>query len=62
MGGADLPTVKELLGRKNPGMAIRYAHLSDQHKREKAEPVDSHNLVIMEREAGKVLTDLVTKN
>jgi integrase len=32
MAGVDLPTVKELLGRKDISMTMRYAHLSSDHK------------------------------
>ena len=32
MSGVDLPTVKELLGHKDISMALRYTHLSTDHK------------------------------
>jgi integrase len=32
MAGIDLPTVKELMGHKDIGMTMRYAHLSSDHK------------------------------
>jgi integrase len=34
MNGANLKTVQELLGHKNIAMTMRYAHLSQQHKKE----------------------------
>ena len=33
MKGADLPTVKELMGHKRIEMTLRYMHLSSDHKR-----------------------------
>jgi site-specific recombinase XerD len=32
MNGADIATVKELLGHKTITMTMRYAHLSKEHK------------------------------
>jgi site-specific recombinase XerD len=32
MAGVDLPTVKELIGRKHIHMTVRYTHLSSDHK------------------------------
>lgn len=37
MNGADLPTVKELLGHKTIAMTMRYAHPSPEHKRKAVE-------------------------
>ncbi len=34
MSGANLKTVQELLGHKNITMTMRYAHLSQEHKKE----------------------------
>jgi site-specific recombinase XerD len=32
LAGVDLPTVKELLGHRDVSMAMRYMHLSSDHK------------------------------
>lgn len=55
--GADLRTVQELLGHSSPVVTMRYAHLSEQHKRDAVE-----RLVGLQRkpaaesdEAGKVV-------
>jgi integrase len=32
MAGADLPTVKELMGHKHINMTLRYTHLASNHK------------------------------
>ncbi len=34
MAGVDLPTIKNLLGRKSIEMTLRYSHLSQDHKRQ----------------------------
>jgi hypothetical protein len=34
MRGASLKEVQELLGRKNISMTMRYAHLSQEHKKQ----------------------------
>lgn len=39
MNGTDLLTLKELLGHKNLQMTMRYAHLSQQHKKKAVEAV-----------------------
>jgi integrase len=47
MNGADLMTVKELLGHRTISMTLRYAHLSPEHKRKAVESLgylDGHNL------------------
>ena len=52
MSGADIVTVKELLGHKSIKMTMRYSHLSQQHKKEVVERLTkkgdkkySHNMV-----------------
>ena len=37
MAGADLPTVKELLGHSTLTMTMRYAHVAPSHKRKAVE-------------------------
>lgn len=48
MAGVDLKTVQELLGHKSLTMTLRYAHLSNAHKKEAVKALEinlSHNLV-----------------
>jgi integrase len=40
MKGADLPTVKELMGHKKIEMTLRYTHLSNDHKRRAVDLLD----------------------
>ena len=40
MSGADLNTVRELLGHKSIKMTMRYAHLSPTHNRRAIELID----------------------
>jgi integrase len=42
MSGADLVTVKELLGHKSIKMTMRYSHLSQEHKRKAIEVLGGH--------------------
>ena len=56
MSGADIVTVKELMGHKSIKMTMRYSHLSQQHKREvvekltkKANKKYSHNMVTKDK-------------
>lgn len=41
MAGADLPTVKELLGHKTLTMTLRYSHLAPSHKAKAVDLLDS---------------------
>jgi integrase len=41
MNGADLNTVRELLGHKSIKMTLRYAHLSQTHKKKAIELIDA---------------------
>ncbi len=41
MGGADLATVRELLGHKSIDMTLRYSHLSPDHKSKAVKVMDS---------------------
>jgi integrase len=41
MSGADLNTVRELLGHKSIKMTLRYAHLSKHHKKKAIELIDA---------------------
>jgi integrase len=40
MEGADLNTVRELLGHKSIKMTLRYAHLSPNHKKQAIKLID----------------------
>ena len=41
MAGADLMTVKELLGHKTLAMTLRYSHLAPAHRRRAVDLLDS---------------------
>ena len=40
MAGADLMTVKDLLGHKTLAMTLRYSHLAPAHKRKAVDLLD----------------------
>ena len=40
MAGADLMTVKELLGHKTLAMTLRYSHLAPAHRRRAVDLLD----------------------
>ena len=40
MAGADLMTVKELLGHKSIAMTLRYSHLAPAHRRRAVDLLD----------------------
>jgi integrase len=42
MAGADIVTVKELLGHKTITMTMRYAHLNQEHKKKVVSYLDGH--------------------
>ncbi|MGB9892740.1 tyrosine-type recombinase/integrase [Thermodesulfovibrio yellowstonii] len=54
MAGVDLRTVQELLGHKTITMTLRYAHLSEAHKREAVKALENklyHNFITISSEA-----------
>lgn len=55
MSGADLTTVKELLGHKKIDMTLRYSHLSPDHKRRAVEVLDTYMDTREESEKSKSL-------
>ena len=59
MSGADLTTVKDLLEHKTLNMGMRYAHLSQSHKRKAVEilstVLDGHNMDTEGDASGKVV-------
>ena len=55
MSGADLTTVKELLGHKKIDMTLRYSHLSPDHKRRAVEVLDTYMDTREESEKSKLL-------
>jgi integrase len=44
MAGADIVTVKELLGHKTVAMTMRYAHLNQEHKKRVVSYLDGHHM------------------
>jgi site-specific recombinase XerD len=42
MAGADLVTVKELMGHKDIKMTLRYTHLAPEHKRATIQLLDTY--------------------
>jgi site-specific recombinase XerD len=55
MNGVDLTTVKELLGHKSMEMTMRYAHLSQQHRKAAVEglgqTLDGHFMDTLDNKA-----------
>jgi site-specific recombinase XerD len=50
MAGADLTTVKELLGHKSLTMTMRYSHLSPSHKLSAVKLLDRDSMLTIKKE------------
>lgn len=56
MSGADLVTVKELLGHKSIKMTMRYSHLSQEHKRKAIRVLSGHFMDTQAQSKEKVVS------